>query len=362
MYIPISMEIYSKISPDDLLGRNTEHLYSSQASELIFNKVILVTGAGGSIGSEIVRQVTGLGAKRVYCVDQDEFALYQLQLNTVGSALLTDSNLILADIRNREVMDQIFSDVKPDIVFHAAANKHLPLLERSPASAITTNVLGTSNIANVCLKHNVKVFINISTDKAARPSSVLGFTKRLAEYCVSNIVGKSEMRVASVRFGNVLGSRGSFLPTLAWQIEAGKTVMLTDPETTRFFMTIREASALVIEASVLASEGETFVLDMGNPIKITDIIERYVRLTNSEMPEILVTGMRPGEKLHEELFDPSEVYSATAHPRISKVKVNEKTSVTEDRISELLSQISINVTPDYLKEKLVGFFGESVKI
>jgi len=226
-----------------LLGRNTDFLYTDEAKALIKDKVVLVTGGGGSIGGEIVQQAINLGAKDVYCVDQDEFALYNLQLKLTGTALLTDERLILADIRNEAVVDKIFSEVEPDIVYHAAANKHLPLLERSPMAAFCTNVVGTTVIANACVKHAVKVFINISTDKAARPTSILGITKRIAEYITSDVSG-SDTRVASVRFGNVLGSRGSFLPTLAWQIKNNQTVTVTHPDITRYFMTIPEAAPL----------------------------------------------------------------------------------------------------------------------
>lgn len=339
-----------------LLGRNTDFLYTDEAKSLIKDKVVLVTGGGGSIGGEIVQQAINLGAKDVYCVDQDEFALYNLQLKLTGTALLTDKRLILADIRNEAVVDKIFSEVKPDIVYHAAANKHLPLLERSPMAAFYTNVIGTKVIANACIKHAVKVFINISTDKAARPTSVLGITKRIAEYITSS-VAVSSTRVASVRFGNVLGSRGSFLPTLAWQIQNNQTVSVTHPDITRYFMTIPEAAALVIEASVLAKDGETYVLDMGTSIKILDLIERYVNLVGSDMPEIIFTGLREGEKMHEELYDPSEMHMSTEHPQISKVHVGQAEVLDLKMVSEIISTLDVCSSKD-LKERLHSLMRE----
>lgn len=335
-----------------LIGRDTTPVYSFAAKELIKDKVVLVTGAGGSIGSEIVRQLISLKAKKVYCIDNDEFSLYRLSLELNGNALLTTDTLILADIKDKISISRIFAQTRPDIVYHAAAHKHLPLLERSPAAAISTNVSGTDNIVSACIKYDVKYFVNISTDKAAKPVSVLGISKRLAELCTAGYKNAGITKVASVRFGNVLGSRGSFLPTLIWQIENKKPVTITDPEVSRFFMTIPEASALVIEASVLATGGETYVLDMGNSVKIIDLIRRYIKITGCEIPKIVYTGLREGEKLHEELFDPNEVRVPTAHPRITKVNVDRSGTITEKDKMQLLSMILTKHSPEELREYL----------
>jgi FlaA1/EpsC-like NDP-sugar epimerase len=216
-------------------------------------------------------------------------------------------------------MRRIMRQLRPQIVFHAAAHKHLPLLERYPSEGVKTNVLGTQNVVDAAVEAGVERFINVSTDKAARPTSVLGATKRLAEMIVSDHAGFGT-RVASVRFGNVLGSRGSFLDSLSFQLAGGGPVTVTDPEVTRFFMTIPEAAGLVIEASALADRGEIYVLDMGTPVRIVDLVQRFVELTGMPDPQVLFTGLRPGEKLHEELMDTAETELATAHPRISAMR------------------------------------------
>jgi len=338
----------------NLLDRDTTPIYSSTAKKHIRDKVILITGAGGSIGSEIVRQVSQLKAKKIYCLDNDEYSLYNLSLELHGDALLTDENLILADIKDKRSISVIFNQTKPDIVYHAAAHKHLPLLERSPIEAINTNVFGTDNIASTCVEYGVKYFVNISTDKAARPVSVLGMTKRLAELCTAGYNG-GRTKVASVRFGNVLGSRGSFLQTLIWQIENEKPVKVTDPEVSRFFMTIPEAVALVIEASSLASNGETYVLDMGTSVKIVDLIERFVRITGCKSPEIVFTGLRNGEKLQEELFDPSEINSKTTHSRITKINSEQFEIITNYDKMYLKSMINLEISTEELRRRLTEF-------
>lgn len=308
------------IKPEELLGRNTIHVYGSEAKGLISNKTILVTGAGGSIGSEIVRQVHLLDAKKVYYLDNDEFALYTLQMEQDGAALLDDDTYRLADIRDSRLMERLMQEVQPDIVFHAAAHKHLPLLERAPEAAVKTNVFGTESVMRAAVTAGVDRVVNISTDKAANPSSALGWSKRLAEHVASSY-GNVTTKIASVRFGNVLGSRGSFLPTLITQIEQGTTIRITDPEVSRFFMTIPEAAGLVIEAACLAQQGETYVLDMGASVRIEDLVRRYVKLAGCKMPKIEYIGLRTGEKLTEELFDSREVHHTTSHARIWMAEV-----------------------------------------
>lgn len=335
----------------ELLGRDIFPTYSSGAKELIEGKIVLVTGGAGSIGSEIVRQLALLGAEKIYCVDNDEYALYKMSLELYGNALLTEDSLVLADIKDRLLMSRLFDQVKPEIVYHAAAHKHLPLLERSPVAGIKTNIFGTDIVASLCVEHGVKYFVNISTDKAAAPVSILGMSKRLAELCVAGHKGEVT-KVASVRFGNVLGSRGSFLPTLIWQIGNGKPVTVTDPNVSRFFMSIPEAAALVIEASAMSNGGEIYVLDMGEQVKIIDLINRYVEISGCQTPEIICTGLREGEKLHEELFAPSEALLPTIHSRITKTNVSQLNAATAYDMAMLQRMISANLTPEELKQEM----------
>ena len=337
----------------DLLARPIDQVYGPEARELVAGKVALVTGAGGSIGSELVRQLHRLGVGEVYYLDKDEYSLYKLQLELEGVGLLDDKHYVLADVANAAQVQRILADVRPDLVFHAAACKHLPLLERSPASAIITNVQGTENVVRAAVAVGVERFINVSTDKAARPTSVLGMSKRLAELVSASVAGYNT-RIASVRFGNVLGSRGSFLETLDVQTSRGLPVTVTNAAATRYFMTIPEAAALVIEAAVLAEGGETYVLDMGSPVLITDIVARFATLRGIEMPEVRYTGLRPGEKLHEELYDPSEPRQATAHPRISKVHVegDKPTPLTWNQTNWLYQDVRSGAAIDELKASM----------
>lgn len=313
--------MFDLLCMNHLLGREAIHVYGESAKALIQGKTILVTGAGGSIGSELVRQLKILGAGRLYFVDDDEFALYSLQMAEDGNALLDDDAYRLADIRDEQLMRRLMFEVRPDIVFHAAAHKHLPLLERAPEAAVKTNVFGTDSVIRAAIAARVGCVINISTDKAANPTSALGWSKRLAEHLAAQHARDSGTKFASVRFGNVLGSRGSFLPTLITQMKNGQTIRITDPMVKRYFMTIPEAAGLVIEAACLAERGETYVLDMGSPVQIEMLVRRYAEYSGYAMPRISYTGLRPGEKLSEQLFDLSETYHSTPHPRIWKADV-----------------------------------------
>lgn len=298
-----------------LMGRSEVHVVSPEAAAIVRDQVVLVTGAGGSIGSELCRQVFGFEPRRLVMLDHDESNLHRLQLELTGEGLLDSDDCVVADIRDRERVDQVFAEVQPNLVFHAAAHKHLPLLERHPCEAVKSNVVGTENVLWAALRHHADRFILISTDKAADPTSVLGATKRLAELLVQQEQG-GRTRLASVRFGNVLGSRGSLLTVLAEQINQGVAMTVTHPDMTRFFMTIEEAAGLVIEAARLASDGETFVLDMGEPVRILDVVQSFATLMNRSDVEIRFTGMRPGEKLNERLFSELETPTRTEHPRI----------------------------------------------
>lgn len=330
-----------------LLDRVPRIVYGSAARDWISEKTVLITGAGGSIGSEIVRQVRSLDAARVVMLDHDEGALHALQLELAGHGLLDDEDIVLADIRDQLVIYQIFDRYLPDVVFHAAAHKHLPLLERFPGEAIKTNVLGTWNVARASARCGVSTLVNVSTDKAAAPASMLGVTKRIGERLCASLAG-GPLGVASVRFGNVLGSRGSFLPTLHHQLTNRVPVTITDPDATRYFMSIPEAASLVIEAGVLADSGQTFVLDMGQPVRILDIVKRYADLLGVDQPELRVTGLRPGEKQHETLLDANETRESTNHPRICKISA--RTSVDHRlgiAVERLERRIGVD-TPDEL--------------
>lgn len=308
------------IAPEELLARDTNPEYGTEAHALIRDKIVLVTGAGGSIGSELVRQCLRLNPRKMYFVDNDEYALYRLQLDLDKQALLDDERYILADVADEKLMDRIMNDVEPDVVFHAAACKHLPLLERSPEAAIKNNVFGTESVVKAATKHGVGHVVNISTDKAADPTSVLGWSKRIAEHVANSYAG-GHTKIASVRFGNVLGSRGSFLETLDRMVTDGTPVSVTHPEVTRYFMTIPEAAGLVIEAARLANGGSTFVLKMGTSVNIESLVRKFAKLADKPQPVIIHSGLRPGEKLHEELFASGEDYKDTVHPRIMSAHV-----------------------------------------
>jgi dTDP-glucose 4,6-dehydratase len=276
---------------------------------------VLITGAGGSIGSELSRQVARFAPAELYLLDRDESALHGLQLSMEGRALLDTDRLIVADIRDRDRVFEVFESCRPDVVFHAAALKHLTLLENHPLEGVKTNVIGTHNLLAAAQAVGVSRFVNVSTDKAANPTSVLGATKLAAERLTAGVAKNSRGTYVSVRFGNVLGSRGSVLPTFLKQIEDGQPLTVTHEEATRFFMTIPEASRLVIQAAAIGNPGEVMILDMGKPVKIMELAKKLVDLLRPGTP-IEVTGLRAGEKLHEDLVASDETGLARVHPRI----------------------------------------------
>ncbi|MCB0999991.1 MAG: SDR family NAD(P)-dependent oxidoreductase [Acidimicrobiales bacterium] len=318
-----------------LLGRDGVAETSAAASALVAGRRVVVTGAAGSIGSELVRQMNRLGA-HVYLLDHDESRLHGLHLELSGSGLLDTDTVVLADIRDRPRLMRTFERLRPDVVFHAAAHKHLQLLERAPSEAVKTNVYGTQNVVDAALAAGAERMVLISTDKAADPSSVLGASKLLSEYVMQGTAHHG-MRVASVRFGNVLGSRGSLLDTLRWQLANGLPVTITDRDVTRFFMSIPEAVGLVLEAGLMAEHGETYVFDMGEPIRIVDLVERFSALTGWPIESIVYSGLRPGEKLHEVLAATHEEQRSTAHPRISVIP----TQLTGARIDVLFDLLPV---------------------
>jgi FlaA1/EpsC-like NDP-sugar epimerase len=307
------------VSYSDLLGRAERKILESSVQEMLAGARVLVTGAGGSIGQELCRQIRSHDPASLHMLDHDESNMHTLQLELNGRALLDSAEIIIADIRDETRIRQVFRSVRPDVVFHAAAHKHLPLLEQHPGEGVKTNVLGTQNVVRAAAECGTGRFLLISTDKAAEPRSILGATKRLAEMIVqANANGK--MRVCSVRFGNVLGSRGSLLTVVRDQIERGEPVTVTDPNVTRFFMTVEEAVGLVLSAAPMGEFGETFVLDMGEPVRIVDLVRRYAEQLRVPDVEIRFTGLRPGEKLHETLFGELEEPLPTVNPAISATR------------------------------------------
>ena len=318
------------LTDEDLLGRRRIKINLDEISQYLVNRRVLVTGAGGSIGSELCRQLVRFSPAEIIMLDRDESALHEVQLSIYGRALLDTPQTVLADLRDERAISELFETRKPQVVFHAAALKHLPLLERYPNEAYQTNVLGTATMLNAAQRAGVEVFINISTDKAANPISVLGFSKRIAERLTADFAFRSGPgKYISVRFGNVLGSRGSVLTSFKDQIAKGGPVTVTHRGVTRYFMTISEAVQLVIQAGAIGSTGEVLVLDMGKPVNIYDVAEQLVR--NSGKPiTIDVVGLRVGEKVHEELFGTGEIDERPLHPLISHVaaKPIDQTSLT----------------------------------
>ncbi len=303
---------------DQLLGRPARPGYGPGAVDLVAGRRILVTGAGGSIGSELVRQVVTLDPAQVFLLDHDESHLHAVQLEVFGNGQLDDERTVLADIRDGARLTRLFEELRPDVVFHAAALKHLTILERYPSEAVRTNTMATQNVIDACVAAGVERLIFVSTDKAADPTSVLGASKHLAEVLVRQAAAPT-LRTSSVRFGNVLGSRGSFLHTLRHQMSRALPVTVTHPDVERFFMSIPEAASLVVEASVMAEAGEVYVLDMGEPVRILDLVDRFARLQGMATPQIRVTGLVGGEKLSEELKSTSERWDPTSTAKVWRV-------------------------------------------
>jgi FlaA1/EpsC-like NDP-sugar epimerase len=318
---PLDTSDIRDLTDEDLLGRRKITIDLQQISDYLVNRRVLVTGAGGSIGSELCRQLARFNPAELIMLDRDESALHEVQLSIHGRALLNTPQTVLADIRDTETIRHIFIERKPEVVFHAAALKHLPLLETYPSEAYQTNVLGTLTLLEASAQVGVGVFVNISTDKAANPISVLGYSKRVAERITAHF-GKtvSTGKYMSVRFGNVLGSRGSVLMSFRDQIANGGPLTVTHRGVTRYFMTISEAVQLVIQAGAIGDSGEALVLDMGTPVSIYEVAKQLV--TNSgKAIDIEIVGLRAGEKVHEELFGDGETDVRSAHPLISHVQV-----------------------------------------
>lgn len=313
-----------KVTPSDLLGRDQVDLDVQSMSHMLSNKTIIVTGAGGSIGSELCNQIAKFKPKKLICFDISEYNLYELGFALGKYSEFTAFEYIVGDVRDRLKVENIFDLLRPNIVFHAAAYKHVPMMERNPFEAIKVNVVGTQIVASMADKYNLDRFVLVSTDKAVNPTNVMGTTKRIAEMVCQLIQRDSKTQFSIVRFGNVLGSSGSVIPRFQKQIEKGGPVTVTHPDIIRYFMSIPEAAQLVIQAGALGRGGEIFVLDMGEPVKIVDLAKQMITLAGlklGEDVEIEFTGLRPGEKLFEELLSDKEETLPTAHSRVRVAKV-----------------------------------------
>jgi FlaA1/EpsC-like NDP-sugar epimerase len=307
------------VAIEDLLGRDPVSLDAAQISDMIRNDVVLVTGAGGSIGSELCRQVCRYQPRMVVLVEQAENALYHVHREL--QARFPDLTLVprIADITDGARLDRIFADTRPGLVLHAAAHKHVPMMEWNPSEAIKNNVGGTREVVECSDRWEVRRVVMISTDKAVNPTSVMGCSKRIAELVVQGAAAESRTSYVTVRFGNVLGSNGSVIPLFKEQIAAGGPVTVTHPEMVRYFMTIPEASQLVLQAASMGESGELYILDMGEPVRIQTLAEDLIRLSGlrpHKDVEIVYTGVRPGEKLFEELSFDAEAAAKTRHPKI----------------------------------------------
>ena len=322
----LSYNQIKKIKIEDLLGRNVIKLDEKKISRELAGKVVLITGASGSIGGELARQVSRFSCKQIILIDQAESPLFHLELECSEKFPHINYEFIVADICNKSRIENIFRKFSPDIVFHAAAYKHVPVMENNILEALQTNISGSKILSDFSIKYNVKKFILISTDKAVNPTNVMGATKRIAEIYIQSLQNNAKTSFITTRFGNVLGSNGSVIPLFRKQIEKGGPITITHPDITRFFMTIPEACQLVLEACTMGNGGEIFVFDMGKSVRIVDLAKKMIRLSGLTLEKdikIKFTGLRPGEKLYEELLNNQENTIPTHHPQILIGKVKE---------------------------------------
>lgn len=326
-----------KVQIEDLLGRKLIEFSNEAIQKEITGKVVMITGAAGSIGSEISKQLMAFSYKKLIMMDQAETALFELQQSTEKKCN-ENCFFVLGDIRNEERIKFLLNEFKPDIIFHAAAYKHVPLMEENPYEAVKTNIKGTKIVADLSAKLGVKKFVMISTDKAVNPTSVMGATKRIAELYITALNRRSNCKFIVTRFGNVLESSGSVIPVFKRQIEKGGPLTVTHPEITRYFMTIPEACHLLLEAETMGKGGEVFVFDMGHPVKILDLAKKIIQLNGLNYPkdiDIKITGLRPGEKIHEELLTANENRISTYHPKITIAEIQDYSPNLEEAILEL---------------------------
>ena len=324
-----------------MLGRKQIELDTTAIASSISNKVVMVTGAAGSIGSEITRQLIRFKPSKIILLDQAETQLHELNIELQENYKDAPAIYILADVRKKDELKSVFELYHPDIIFHAAAYKHVPLMEINPSQAVFTNILGTKNIADLAIEYNVERFVMISTDKAVNPSSVMGASKRIAEMYVQSLEGNrsNKTKFITTRFGNVLGSNGSVVPLFTKQINQGGPVTITHPDIIRYFMTIPESCQLVLEACAMGTGGEIYIFDMGEPIKIIDLAKKMIRLAGY-IPEIEIEiksiGLRPGEKLFEELLNDSSRTQPTHH---EKIMISKESFIDNSAINNLISEV-----------------------
>lgn len=354
----VNLEKVRDVDIRDVLGRDEVQLDSNLIAKYIENEVVLVSGAGGSIGSELCRQISRFKPKQLIMLDIYENGVFELQneLKKIFPSMVYEVKI--ASVRDKKMMHEIVKRYKPAVIFHAAAHKHVPLMEANPKAAVKNNVFGTLNLAQAAHEHGVKRFVMISTDKAVNPTNIMGASKRLCEMIVQSLDKISSTEFVAVRFGNVLGSNGSVIPIFKKQISEGGPVTVTHPEITRYFMTIPEASQLVLQAGAIAKGGEIFILDMGEPVKILNLAEDVIRLSGYEPYEdiqIVFSGLRPGEKLYEELLLAEEGMTKTPH---EKIFVGKPSDIDFNSVFTQLEQFReslIDMDDECVKEKMVEF-------
>jgi FlaA1/EpsC-like NDP-sugar epimerase len=373
----LSLKQIKDVNIEDVLGRDPISLDKSKISKDIEGKIIMITGAAGSIGSELTRQVLTFSPKKLVLIDQAESALYDLELELTEMLVKINFETRVCNITNSNRMEKLFRKYKPDIVFHAAAYKHVPVMEDNPSEAVLTNILGTKIVADLSAKHGVGKFVMISTDKAVNPTSVMGASKRIAEIYIQslnnhlvhkNALAQHTTRFITTRFGNVLGSNGSVIPRFRKQIAQGGPVTITHPEITRYFMTIPEACQLVLEAGSMGEGGEIFLFDMGKSIKIVDLAKKMIKLSGLTLGkdiQLVFTGLRPGEKLYEELLSNEENTKPTHHPQILIAKVRKYDfQLIQEQLTDLTNLLPLHnnesvilcmkkIVPEYISQNSV---------
>ncbi|MDR3587442.1 MAG: nucleoside-diphosphate sugar epimerase/dehydratase [Desulfosporosinus sp.] len=351
----INVNPIRQVQVEDLLGRDPVSLDLEEVAGYVTGETVFITGAGGSIGSEICRQIAKFNPRRLVLIGHGENSIFDIEQELRGERPGIDYITEILDIKDREKVFLVFERYRPGVVFHAAAHKHVPLMEKNPEEALKNNILGTQNLAEAADQVKVKTFVSISTDKAVNPTSVMGATKRTVEMLIQSLDLRSQTKFVAVRFGNVLGSRGSVIPTFKRQIACGGPVTVTHPDMVRFFMTIPEATQLVIQAGAMAKGGEIFILDMGKPVKIVDLAKDLIRLSGFE-PEVDIkiqfTGIRPGEKLFEELLTSEEGTTSTKHSRIFVAKPNAINTKLLEELTHIVRERGSYLTRDEVIELL----------